>query len=126
MEKLGSKAKVQAYWNDAVPHLQVRFCHSTLGTKIKIERIGKFKRYSGTLIATGENLKAMQNTTAKIIGSADLMVYMCHDPPPGDGTIGMAYVGSVCGNNDKNKQSINEWRKTPNAFAGVNQHFFKK
>ena len=123
MEKLGSKAKVQAYWNDAAPHLQARFCHSTLGTKIKIERIGKFKRYSGTLIASGENLKAMQNTTAKIIGSADLMVYMCHDSSPGLGTLGMAYIGSVCGNNNKNKQSINEWRKTPNAFAGVNQHF---
>ena len=125
MEKLGSTAKVQDYWNDAAPHLQARYCHSTLGTKIKIERIGKFKHYSGTLTASGENLKSMQSTTAKIIGSADLMVYMCHDPSPCCGTVGMAYVGSVCGRskNNKNKQSINEWRKTPNAFAGVNQHF---
>ena len=105
------------------PHLQVRFCHSTLGTKIKIERIGKFKRYSGTLIASGENLKAMQSTTAKIIGSADLMVYMCHDPLKITSSVGMAYVGSVCSKNDKNKQSINEWRKTPGGFAGVNKHF---
>ena len=80
MAKLGSASEVEAYWNAAAPHLQARYCHSTLGTKIKIERIGNFKHYADkTMIASSASLASMQADTAADLGSADLMTYMCHD-----------------------------------------------
>ena len=80
LKKLGSAAKVRAYWYAAAPHLQARYCHSTLGTKIKVERIGNFKHYAGkTLTASDKSLQKMYSTTAKDLGSADLMTYICHD-----------------------------------------------
>ena len=123
-EKLGTKNAVIAYWNDAAPHLQARYCHVTLGTKIKVERIGNFKHYSGkTLTASDPNLKRMYSTTAKDLGSADLIAYMCHDTSSLYGTVGIAYKSQVCGhsNSNKYKQSINEWRTTSVAYGGVSQ-----
>ena len=124
LKKLGSAAKVRAYWYAAAPHLQARYCHSTLGTKIKVERIGNFKHYSGkTLTASDPNLKRMYSTTAKDLGSADLIAYMCHDTSSLYGTVGIAYKSQVCGhsNSNKYKQSINEWRTTSVAYGGVSQ-----
>ena len=33
----GTADKAIKYWNDAAPHLQARYCHASLGTKIKID-----------------------------------------------------------------------------------------
>ena len=121
MAKLGSASEVEAYWNAAAPHLQARFCHNSLGTKIKIERIGYFKHYAGKTITADDGLKAMRDDTEADLGSADLMVYMCHDTSS-SGYGGMAYKYKVCMPPHKNKykQSINEWRSTSSSFAGVN------
>ena len=124
MAKLGSKAAVENYWNAAAPHLQARYCHSTLGTKIKIERIGNFKHYAGkTITASGANLQKMFADTVADIGTADLVAYMCHNTSSLYGTIGIAYRPVICdhSNYNKYKESINEWRPTSVAFGGVNQ-----
>ena len=124
MAKLGSAAAVEAYWNAAAPHLQARYCHSSLGTKIRIQRIGKFKHYAGkTITASSTGLYTMFDDTVADLGSADLIAYMCHDPSSLYGVIGIAWRPVICehSNNNKYKESINEWRPTSVAFGGVNQ-----
>ena len=124
MAKLGSASEVEAYWNAAAPHLQARFCHNTLGTKIKIERIGCFKHYAGkTLTASTASLEAMWDDTEADLGSADLMVYICYDTSSYGGVMGKAYKYKVCLPPDENKwkHSINEWRYTSVGFGSVNK-----
>ena len=111
--------KVEDYWNAALPHLQAHYCHSTLGTKIKIETIG-FKHYEGKkLTTTDPDMYDMGGPTAKDIGTADLMVYMCYDKSGLPGVVGYAPVGSICGDQDERKLSITEWASTPSKFAFV-------
>ena len=123
MAKLGSASEVEAYWNAAAPHLQARFCHNSLGTKIKIERIGIFKHYAGKTFTASTGLNIMQDDTEADLGSADLMVYMCHDTSSLYGTVGKAYMSKVCWPPyaNKLKQSINEWRPTSVKFGGVSK-----
>ena len=124
LTKLGSADAVESYWNAAAPHLQARYCHSSLGTKIRVERIGNFKHYAGkTITASGASLQAMFDDTVADLGDADLIAYMCHDTSSLYGTIGIAYRPVVCGHSSGNKykESINEWRPTSVAFGGVNQ-----
>ena len=116
---MGTSDSVKAYWNAALPHIQAHYCHSTLGTKIKIETIG-FKHYEGKrLTASGPNLRDMYGPTAEDIGSADLMVYICHDTTSGDTITGYAPTGSICGDRDEIKLSINEWETDSSGFAFV-------
>merc|ERR550539_408168 len=63
LAKLGSASAVEAYWNAAAPHLQAKYCHNSLGTKIKIERIGKFKHYAGKTFTASTGLNIMQDDT---------------------------------------------------------------
>jgi hypothetical protein len=76
----GTKAAAEAYIKSALPHVQVSYCHSSLGTKIHIQRIGDIKHYSGrSLQATGAKCEEMGPTTASELGTADLMMYMGYD-----------------------------------------------
>ena len=43
METLGSHEAIKVYWNAVAPHLQARYCHESLGTKIKIEKVGELR-----------------------------------------------------------------------------------
>ena len=122
LTKLGSPSAVEDYWNAAAPHLQARYCHSSLGTKIKVERIGDFKHHAGkTLTASGDSLKQMQADTVANLGTADLYVYMVHDASSQWGTAGIAYRSVVCGHYPykKYQQSINEWRKQGSVAYGA-------
>ena len=121
MAHLGSASAVEAYWNAVAPHLQARYCHNTLGTKIKIERIGNFKHYAGkTITASSDSLHAMYDDTEADLGSADLMVYMCYDS--NSGTSGKGYNREVClpPYANKYKQSITEWQEASVKFGRVN------
>jgi len=125
LTKLGSPSAVEDYWNAAAPHLQARYCHSTLGTQIKVERIGNFKHYSGkTITASSASLKTMYDDTVADLGSADLIAYMCHDTSSLYGVIGIAYRPVVCDHSSANKykESINEWRPTSVAYGGLLAH----
>ena len=76
----GTNAAAEAYIKSALPHVQVSYCHSSLGTKIHIQRIGDIKHYSGrSLKATGAKCEEMGPTTASELGTADLMMYMGYD-----------------------------------------------
>ena len=121
LEKLGSKNAVIAYWNDAAPHLQARYCHVTLGTKIKVERIGDFVYFEKKIVASDAGLETVRNNAKQVLGSADLVVYMAHDERSSDGTIGIAWSPVVCepSDYDSQKTSINEWRPHAVAYGGV-------
>merc|ERR1712018_1131405 len=101
LQKLGSAAAVESYWNSAAPHLQARYCHASLGTKIRIERIGNFKHYAKTLDA-GSNtigIRSLKADTRNDIGDADLLIFMAaHQNIEGLSFItnGVAWVSSVC------------------------------
>jgi len=97
LAKLGSKDKVIAYWNAAAPHIQARYCHASLGTKIKFERIGNFEYLDQKIVASSAGLEAVKPNAPKVIGSADLVVYMANDESSLWGTIGIAWCPVVCG-----------------------------
>ena len=119
--KLGNEAAVIAYWNAAATHLQARFCHATLGTKIKVERIGNFAYFDQKIDASGTGLNTVKPHAKEVIGSADLVVYMANDEVSLWGTIGIAWSPVVCAGSGANpwKTSINEWRPDSISYGGV-------
>ena len=129
MGKLGSAAAVESYWNSAAPHLQARYCHSSLGVKVRIERIGNFKHYAKTLDAGSNSigLDSLKADTRNDIGDADLMTFMAaHQNIEGLTFItnGVAWVSSVCGdrfiNSNDFKASLNMWQSSAAAYGSVN------
>ena len=59
LKKIGNKNAVIAYWNAAAPHLQARYCHVTLGTKIKVERVDKFEYFDKKIVASDAGLETI-------------------------------------------------------------------
>ena len=127
LKKIGNKNAVIAYWNAAAPHLQARYCHVTLGTKIKVERVGKFEYFDKKIVASDAGLETIMNNAKEVIGSADLVVYMAHDENLSDGTVGIAWSPVVCepSDYDSQKTSINEWRPDSVAYGGVSKKHFR-
>merc|ERR1712045_958243 len=123
-EKLGSESAVIDYWNAAMPHIQARYCHASLGTQIKFERIGDFKYLDQKIVASGDSLNAINSNAVQNIGSADLVVYMAHDESSLWGTIGIAWCPVICASSGSNgwKTSINEWRPESVSFGGLVAH----
>jgi hypothetical protein len=123
-EKLGDEAAVIAYWNAAAPHLQARYCHATLGTQIKVERIGNFEYFDQKIVASGDDLGVVNSNAVQVIGSADLVVYMANDEASLWGTIGIAWSPVICSGSSSNgwKTSINEWRPQSVSFGGLLAH----
>ena len=111
--------KCEQYFNDAAPHMQARYCHHSLGTKIKVERIGSFEYLDQKI--TRHDLRKINWHAEQVIGSADLVVYMAKGKRSKGG--GKAWVGSVCNEEDDKKYSISEWRSDPIAFANVSNTY---
>merc|ERR1711935_486269 len=122
--KVGGTSQAEAYIADTWPHIQVSYCHSSLGSKVLVERLPGIKHYAGkTLVASGAKLNEMFDLTVSDIGSADLMLYMGYDTAY-YGTVGIAWSPVVCDPSyyNKYKSSINEWRQTHTAAAHVMAH----
>ena len=135
-KKLGSSDESAIkYWNDAAPHLQARYCHASLGTKIKIEwfmncpgLIGdspvlNFQSFS--VAATQQWLKNLNDWgyTSYILegcnNDADLLVYMADSVYTSNDANGYGDVASVCTNDSGRKQAIVEWHSNPSRFGAV-------
>ena len=108
LEKLGGTSQTEAYIASIWTHLQTNYCHSTLGSKVLVERLPVIKHYSGmNLRADGPSLKSMYANTVNDLNGADLMLYMGYDWDGEGENAGVAYVGQVCRNDlDWLKQSI--------------------
>jgi len=125
LAKVGGTAdKAEAYVRSTLPHVQAKYCHKSLGTKIYIQRIGDIKHYAGeSLQATAGKLIEMWDTTMADLGTADLMLYMGYENNY-YGTVGIAWGKTVCTHtsNNKYKASINEWRETHTEAGHVIAH----
>jgi len=121
----GTDAKAEAYWKKAATHLQAWFCHSSLGTKIKLTTLS-MKHYKGLKLTAAETDDIrMVNTTIKDLNGADLMVYFAFDKTGvnANGPAGVAHLGGVCDTRpwgtpeiwdvyDGYKHSITQWQAT--------------
>ena len=124
MQKVGSHSAAEDVVNSLMTHAQASFCHSSLGTAVKLQVEG-IQHFAGkTLMPDDPSLISMYETTVCNLGSADLMVYMVYFDPPSSGTYtaGMAYRPAVCRPNFQKghlKESIN--RINPNSIASSAQ-----
>ena len=77
-------------------------------------------------MASDEGLQTIRENAKKVIGNADLVVYMAHDEKSSEGTIGIAWSPVVCepSDYDSQKTSINEWRSDSMAYGGVSTKNF--
>ena len=130
MTKFGNKDKVIAYWNAAGPHLQARYCQPSLGTKIKVERIGNFEYFDKEIVADGKSLDLVKENSKEVIGSADLVVYMAFDKESFSQAsfhvVGIATLGVVCTGWNNLKTSINEWRPLSVSYGAVSIYLGKR
>ena len=72
-------------------------------------------------MASDEGLQTIRENAKKVIGNADLVVYMAHDEKSSEGTIGIAWSPVICEPSWYNdlKTSINEWRPHAVSYGGV-------
>ena len=132
MAQLGNKYEAEEYWKKTEPHLQARYCHISLGTKIKIESLHAPTHYSGkALKADRPSLDGMHNITEDEIKINDvhLMVYMTRVDMRVSldeiKYIGIGKVKTVCAKDNHNigyKQSISVWQKDTAAFGSVSRN----
>ena len=117
MNHLGGASETEAYIASIWSHLQVNYCHSTLGSKVLVERLPGIKHYAGMTLKGDKpngvaSLKSMYTNTENDLNGADLMLYMGFIGAGFTQGGGIAYLAVVCNNlNDKQKkkQSINNY-----------------
>ena len=126
-KKLGrSKSSVTAKFNAAHVHTQARYCHSSLGTKIKIERLGSLEYLSNykAPYLTADNMKSHKNAlrhfTKSHIGVADLMVYLVNDEEKRKGARGVSYRSVACTKSSL-RYSVNEYQSSSALFGEVSK-----
>ena len=110
LEQLGgSSSQTKAYIDSIWTHLQMYFCHPSLGSKVFIERLPGIKHYSGMNLRADEaSNERMYHNTANDLNGANLMLYMGYDWMGGGASGRVAEIGVVCRNDsDWLKQSIN-------------------
>ena len=73
---------MKSFWNAAVPHIQAIFCHDSLGTKIKINKIGD--------LIYMENDDNFASKAKEIIGDGHLLALMSGDTSCGGEAWGKA------------------------------------
>ena len=67
-----AKSKIEA----AFVHVQTYYCHSSLGAKLKLDRIGDIMHIDDTINTEHLYSSKVLGMTKKNVGTADLMVYM--------------------------------------------------
>ena len=95
----GSTSHVEAYIKAFWTHLQANFCHSSLGSKVFVERLPGIKHYVGETI-TRKSLGNMMPHTEADLNGADLMLFV------GTGGGGVAWVGVICDNKGNSSKGI--------------------
>jgi len=88
---------VTGYIDSMVTQLQAHMCQISLGTQIKIEAIDGYSYEVGESwkADTGTIYGSVYDITAASNSNADVHVFLCKDSAFG-GTIGIAFVGTMC------------------------------
>jgi len=140
--RLGSLKALKAFYDSAHVHLQAVFCHVSLGSKIKLERVGDLSLYERKegrqLLATDQGMKDVTDFTLKNIGNANLVIYITDNDKKDSN--GIAPIASLCipSKNFKSydlkkvgwvgkkanawKFSINEYKSSVAAFGTLIAH----
>ena len=108
--QLNGTAAIESYIASIWTHLQVNYCHSTLGSKVVVELLPGIKHYAGMeLKGDSASLQSMYDNTLDDLGDADLMLYMGFIGANYYSGGGIAYRGVVCESSGytRYKQSIN-------------------
>ena len=105
-------------------HIEIILNLKIVGSKIKIETSGPLhymsesdNKYCHPLHAKC-GTSSMSEFTSSVIGSADLVVYLCHDTTTGDGYRGVAARSTACTTSSR-RCSINEYQSSKALFAEV-------
>ena len=124
MNQLGGVSQTEAYIASIWTHLQVNYCHSTLGSKVLVERLPGIKHYAGmNLKGDDASLQSMFTNTENDINGADLMLYMGFIGAGYSSGGGISYLAVVCNNGyDKYKQSINNYGQSHSAMGELLAH----
>lgn len=119
--------ELETYVIQMQAHMQAHMCHESLGTKIKLERVGDITHHVGETWRAESNSQSLQGPILDITENqpveADLYVYLAKDPEF-YGTIGLAWLGTLCKRNtDPGYQAgISEKRENVLATAQVVSH----
>ena len=102
----------------------MNYCHSSLGSKVLVERLPGIKHYSGmNLRADLTSLISMFTNTENDLDGADLMLYMGYDWIGGGANGRVADIAVVCRNDrDWLKQSINVYSPSINFMGYLLAH----
>ena len=130
MAQLGNKYEAEEYWKKTEPHLQARYCHISLGMKIKIESLHAPTHYNGKVLTPDKSsIYEMGDITENEIknNNVDLMVYMTRGNNRTVAldqikNIGIGKIKAVCTQGNRTKQSISIWRKDTAAFGSVSSN----
>ena len=124
LKQLGGVSQTEAYIASIWTHLQVNYCHSSLGSKVLVERLPGIKHYAGmNLKGDAASLQSMFTNTENDLNGADLMVYIGFNLAGRIHGGGMAYLGFACINGlDKYKQSITCYGTSHSAMGETLAH----
>ena len=120
LKKLGCHSAVVEYWNAVAPHVQALFCHSSLGVKIHMNRIGEFEFLSDRTAnqdwIKNDILMKKDNEVSTMVSTGNLKLVM----EGNDRGAGWAWSSAVCRSDTKGKATSGvEWYADPIKFAGV-------
>lgn len=121
-----SDSEVDPYLNAMVAHVQAHFCLASLGTKIKVERVGALTHHAGQSWKAESDSNSLQgpikDITAADTTDADLWVYLAKDEQM-FGVVGLGWVGTLCKTTWSGYQaSISEKRSSVLSTAEVVTH----
>ena len=124
MNQLGGASQTEAYIASIWTHLQANYCHSSLGSKVLVERLPGIKHYAGmNLKPDAASLQSMFTNTENDLNGADLMVYIGFNLAGRIHGGGMAYLGIACENGrDRLKQSISCYGTSHSAMGETLAH----
>merc|ERR1719510_2090627 len=111
-----AKSKIEA----ALVHVQAFYCHSSLGAKLKLDRMGDIMHIDDTIPTQNLYSSKILGITKKNIGTADLMVYMSGTTRSNNrGTLlGIAgCLGCVC-DKEVGDSSSRSWRILKTQYWG--------
>ena len=138
--RLGNHNAVKSYYDSAHVHLQASYCHSSLGSKIKIDRVRDLSLFEHPknlqLSASGQGLLDVSDFTLNNMGNADLIIYLTDNDD--NGGTGIAPIGTLCEPSEQTwnmnlggdigivpkkvnawKSSINEYQTSAASFGTV-------
>ena len=136
----GSHDDAKSKMESTLAHVQTWYCHSSLGTKMKVERIGDIMYIDDSFFPAECDTNKVLDITRKNIDTADLMIYATADW--NGSTLGFAgCIGCVCDaeigqireDSSRNwhvvpykggRHNANVWRGDVLSFAGVSYKNF--